>query len=105
VLFITSLLASYMFLRSAVHRTLLVVLVIPLGILRNAIRVLTIGLLCVHLGPEMIDSWIHHQGGPLFFAVSLVPLFAAAAWFRYLENRKSCEDDGRSRSFLKCEAE
>lgn len=87
VLFITSLLASYMFLKSPVHRTLMVALVIPLGILRNAIRVLTIGLLCVHMGPEMIDSWIHHQGGPLFFAVSLVPLFAAAAWFRYRENR------------------
>lgn len=94
VLFITSLLASYMFLKSSVHRTLLVALVIPLGILRNAIRVLTIGLLCVHIGPEMIHSWIHHQGGPLFFAVSLVPLFAAAAWFRYRENRLPRGDAG-----------
>lgn len=94
VLFITSLLASYMFLKSSVHRILLVALVIPLGILRNAIRVLTIGLLCVHIGPEMIDSWVHHKGGPLFFAVSLVPLFVAAAWFRYRENRRQCDDDG-----------
>lgn len=88
VLFITSLLASYMFLQSVTHRTLLVAMVIPLGIFRNAIRVLVIGLLCVHVRPEMIDSWIHHQGGPLFFAVSLVPLFLAAWWFRHRENRR-----------------
>jgi exosortase C (VPDSG-CTERM-specific) len=85
VLFITSVLASYMFLKSPWHRGILVALVIPLGILRNAFRVLVIGLLCVHIGPEMIDSWVHHQGGPLFFGISLVPLFLTAAWFRFRE--------------------
>jgi exosortase len=87
VLFITSLIASYLFLSSSWHRTLLVALVIPLGIFRNAIRVLVIGLLCVHQGPQMIDSWIHHRGGPVFFAVSLIPLFLAAAWFRHRERK------------------
>jgi exosortase/archaeosortase family protein len=48
---------------------------IPLGLLRNGFRVFTIGELCVHLGPQMIDSPIHHRGGPIFFALSLIPLF------------------------------
>jgi exosortase C (VPDSG-CTERM-specific) len=87
VLFITSLIASYMFLSSPWHRGILVAMVVPLGILRNAFRVLVIGLLCVHVGPEMIDSWIHHKGGPLFFAASLVPLFVVAAWFRHRERK------------------
>lgn len=87
VLLITSLIASYMFLSSSWHRTLLVALVIPLGIFRNAIRVLVIGRLCVEYGPQMIDSWIHRHGGPLFFAVSLIPLFLAAAWFRHRERK------------------
>ena len=87
VLFITSLIASYMFLSSSWHRGLLVAMVIPLGIVRNAFRVLVIGLLCVHVGPDMIDSWIHHKGGPLFFAVTLLPLFLAAAWFRHRERK------------------
>lgn len=85
VLFITSVLASYLFLKSSWHRAILVALVIPLGIFRNGLRVLVIGLLCVHISPEMIDSWVHHKGGPLFFGISLIPLFAAAAWFRYRE--------------------
>jgi exosortase/archaeosortase family protein len=76
-----------MFLSSSWHRGLLVAMVIPLGIVRNAFRVLVIGLLCVHVGPDMIDSWIHHKGGPLFFAVTLLPLFLAAAWFRHRERK------------------
>jgi exosortase/archaeosortase family protein len=87
VLFITSLIASYLFLSSSWHRLTLVAMVIPLGIFRNALRVLVIGLLCVHIRPEMIDSWIHHHGGPLFFAVSLVPLLLVAAWLRHRETR------------------
>jgi exosortase C (VPDSG-CTERM-specific) len=92
VLLITSLIASYLFLSSSWHRALLLAMVIPLGIVRNAIRVLVIGLLCVRHGPQMIDSWIHHRGGPLFFAVSLAPLFLAAAWFRRRETRAARRD-------------
>ena len=85
VLFITSLLASHLFLRSPWRRLALVAFVIPLGILRNGFRILVIGLLCVHVGPHMIDSPIHRRGGPLFFALSLIPLFLLAWWLRHGE--------------------
>jgi exosortase C (VPDSG-CTERM-specific) len=85
VLFITSLLASHLFLRSPWRRFVLVAFVIPLGILRNGFRILVIGLLCVHVGPQMIDSIIHRRGGPLFFALSLVPLLLLAWWLRHGE--------------------
>ena len=82
VLFITSLLGAHMFLESHWRRILLVAFVIPLAIVRNGFRILVIGLLCVHVGPHMIDSVIHRQGGPLFFALSLVPLFLVLSWLR-----------------------
>ena len=75
VLFITSLLAGYLFLRTPTRRAILLASVIPLGLLRNGFRILVIALLCVHIGPEMINSPIHRRGGPIFFAASLVPLF------------------------------
>jgi exosortase C (VPDSG-CTERM-specific) len=87
VLFITSLLASHVFLRTRWRRIVLVAFVIPLGILRNGFRILVIGLLCVYVGPDMIDSSIHHQGGPLFFALSLVPLLLVLWWLRRQEQR------------------
>ena len=85
VLVITSLLAANMFLRTRWRRALLVGAVIPLGLLRNGLRILVISLLCVHIGPEMINSVIHRRGGPFFFAASLIPLFLLLWWLRLRE--------------------
>ena len=87
VLFIASLLASQVFLRTRWRRIVLIAFAIPLGVLRNGFRILVIGLLCVYVGPHMIDSPIHHRGGPLFFALSLVPLFLLVWWLRRQEQR------------------
>jgi exosortase C (VPDSG-CTERM-specific) len=89
VLLLTSLLASHLFLKTRWRRIVLVAFVIPLGILRNGFRILAIGLLCVHVGPHMIDSPIHHHGGPLFFALSLVPLYLLLWWLRRGEQRRN----------------
>ena len=87
VLFIAGLLASHVFLRTRWRRIVLVAFVIPLGILRNGFRIFVIGLLCINIGPHMIDSPIHHHGGPLFFGLSLVPLFLLLWWLRRQEQR------------------
>lgn len=75
-LLLVSLAASHLFLRSPWRRALLCLAVIPLGILRNALRIVTIGELCVRIGPHMIDSYLHRHGGWIFFLLSLAPLLA-----------------------------
>lgn len=87
VLFITGLLAANLFLKGTWHRIVLVAFVIPLGIIRNGFRILVIALLCIQVGPEMIHSVIHTRGGPLFFSLSLVPLFLLLWWLRCREAR------------------
>jgi len=89
VLFITSILSANLFLRTNWKRVLLVALVIPLGILRNGFRVWVIGALCVRFGPQMIQSPIHHSGGPLFFVLSLVPLFVLIVLLRRSEDESA----------------
>jgi exosortase C (VPDSG-CTERM-specific) len=88
VLMITSLLAANMFLHTTWRRALLVCAVIPLGLLRNGLRILVISLLCVHIGPQMINSMIHRRGGPVFFAASLIPLFLMLWGLRWQEAKK-----------------
>ena len=88
VLFITSLVAAEMFLQSGWRRFILVALVIPLGILRNGFRILVISWLCVEVDPDMIDSFIHRRGGPVFFVLSLIPLFLILAFLRWQEVRQ-----------------
>ena len=85
VLLLTSLVAGYLFLASRGRRLIIAVAVVPLGILRNAVRICTIGQLCVHVSPAMINSPIHRRGGPLFFAVSLIPLFLLLYYLRKSE--------------------
>lgn len=87
VLFIVSLVAGHMLLESPWRRLALVLFVIPLGILRNGFRILTIALLCVHVGPHMVDSFIHHRGGPIFFVLSLGPLFLLLRWLQRHDRR------------------
>jgi exosortase/archaeosortase family protein len=87
VLFITSVLASNLFLQTTWRRIALVAFVIPLAIVRNGFRILVIGLLCVHVGPHMADSFIHQRGGPIFFALSLIPLSFLLFWLRRHDKR------------------
>ncbi len=75
ILFITSILAANLFLKTAWRRFVLVAFVIPLAILRNGFRILVIGVLCVNIGPQMIHSLIHRRGGPVFFVLALIPFF------------------------------
>jgi exosortase C (VPDSG-CTERM-specific) len=85
ILFITSLIAGHMFLKSPYKKLILTVFVIPLAIVRNGFRIFTIAMLCVHVDPSMIDSWIHKRGGPVFFALSLIPFFLLLVWLRRKE--------------------
>lgn len=85
VLLITAVLAGHMFLRSGWRRWFLVLFVIPLAIARNGFRVFVISELCVHVGHYMIDSPIHRRGGPIFFALSLIPFFALLLYLRKTE--------------------
>ncbi len=82
VLFMTSILAANLFLKTRWRRFALVAFVIPLGILRNGFRILVIGLLCVNVGPQMIHSLIHRRSGPLFFGLSLIPFLVVLWWLR-----------------------
>jgi exosortase C (VPDSG-CTERM-specific) len=82
VLFMTGWIAGYMFLNRTWQRAVLIAIVIPLAILRNGFRIFVIGELCVHISHDMINSPIHRRGGPLFFALSLIPFFLFLVFLR-----------------------
>ena len=79
VLLMVSLLAGHMFLKSSWKKCFLTFAVIPLAIIRNGFRISTLSVLCVKLDPSWIDSPLHHRGGPVFFALSLIP-FLVLLW-------------------------
>ena len=96
VLLMTSILAANLFLKTPWKRIVLVAFILPLAILRNGFRILVIALLCVNIGPQMIHSVIHRHGGPVFFALSLIPLFVLLWWLRNGETRARPEEPHRA---------
>lgn len=98
VLFITGLLSGHLFLRSQWKKTVMAFAFVPLGILRNAIRILTIALLSIYVDPGVIDGPLHHRGGPVFFVLSLVPLFLLLLLLRWSEKKRGSSSDDSSKT-------
>ena len=74
-LLITSLLAAYFYLRTRWKMLLLVLLVIPLSIIKNGIRIATLTLLSLYVDPSFLTGSLHRDGGFVFFFLALAIMF------------------------------
>ena len=86
-LILSGLLASNLLLRNPLHRAVVLALIIPVAIIRNGARIWLIAWLCVEYGPHMIHSVFHTHGGPVFFALSLLPVVGVLWLFVRREQR------------------
>lgn len=87
VLLVTSALGAYLFLRMASARALLVAAVLPLGILRNGLRIAVLAWVTLYVDPEALSGPLHRRGGPLFFALSLLVWWWVLVGLRRWERR------------------
>lgn len=70
-LFIVMVLVAHETLKTNVRRAVLVFLILPLSILKNAIRIVTLTLLATKVDPDFLTGRLHHQGGFVFFLIML----------------------------------
>jgi exosortase len=70
-LLLTSLMAGHLFLNKGWTRSLLIFAVLPLAILKNAVRIVALTLLSVHVDPGFLTGQLHHEGGFVFFLLAL----------------------------------
>jgi exosortase len=87
MLIMSSMIMSYVLLRSYWARGIVVLAALPLAIFKNGLRVLTLALLGAYVSPEVLNSPLHRQGGVLFLAVSLLGMFALIWLVGKAENR------------------
>ena len=52
----------------------MLLLVVPVGILKNAVRITTLSWLTVYVSPDYLTGSLHHYGGPPFTMVALAIL-------------------------------
>jgi exosortase len=73
-LLITCLIAAHLFLRTLWKKTLFVLLALPLALIKNGIRIVTLTLLSVYVDPSFLTGNLHHKGGFVFFLIALAIL-------------------------------
>jgi exosortase len=95
-LVITGLIAGYFLLRSPWSRLVLILLLFPLSVFKNGLRIVTLTLLSIHVDPGFLDGDLHHEGGIVFFLITLAIMGLMIKGLRYAENRgRKTGDRGR----------
>lgn len=74
-LFITCLLGVHFLLRTPWKMVLFMVLIFPLSVIKNGIRIFTLTLLSIYVDPSFLHGSLHRDGGFVFFALALAMLW------------------------------
>jgi exosortase len=88
-LIITSLLAGHLFLRTVWGKAALILVTLPLIVLKNGIRIVTLSLLAVYVDPGFLSGPVHRQGGVVFLLLTLVILLPVLVGLRRLERGRN----------------
>src|SRR5271156_434324 len=86
-LLITTVLAGHVFLRSGWRKLVLCVLVIPVVVLKNGLRIATLSILAIYVNPGFLYGRLHHQGGVVFFLIALLPMAFVLLLLQKSENK------------------
>ncbi len=70
-LLLTTLLAGEMFLKTGWKKALLVAIIIPLVVIKNGIRIVSLSLLGTYVDTSFITGKLHHEGGVVFYLIAL----------------------------------
>lgn len=84
-LLITGLLAGYLFLKTGYNRIILALVVFPISIFKNAVRITTLSLLAIHVDQRILTSSLHREGGIPFFVLALAFLLPVLGLLRKIE--------------------
>jgi len=86
-LLITSIMAGQLFLKSASRKIVLALVIIPITIFKNGLRIVTLSLLGVYVDQNILSSSLHKKGGIPFFFLSLIFLGAILWLLRRADKR------------------
>jgi exosortase len=87
ILVLVGLVLGHLFLRSFWSKVVLLAVLIPLTIAKNALRIFTLSTLGMYVNPSFLTGRLHHQGGIVFFALSFVGLWAIVWILQKFEGR------------------
>ncbi len=87
-LFVSSIVAAQLFLRTGWKKVVLVLSIFPITILKNGMRIVTLTLLGAYVDPSILSSDLHRRGGIPFFIVAIAMLAPILWYLRKTEKKK-----------------
>jgi exosortase len=89
ILFIVSLVLGHLFLQPGWRQVLLGLLVFPIAVAKNSLRIFTLSTLAVYVDPTFLYGNLHLHGGIVFFSVALGVVILVVWWLKKSENNAS----------------
>jgi len=89
VLLITTLLLGEFVLRTFWSKTILVVSLAPIVVLKNGLRIVTISALTIYVNRGFLHGWLHESGGIVFYLLGLLTLAPMLKVLKTLEMRSA----------------
>jgi len=86
-LLMTMLVVAEFALRSPWRRVLLVLAIIPILVIKNGVRIVTIYLLTAYVNPAFLHGWLHTSGGVVFYLLGLIALIPVTVLLRRGESK------------------
>ncbi len=80
MLLVTTMILAQVLLKTGWRKAVVVLLVVPLAIAKNGLRIFTIGMLSTRVDPSFLTGRLHHNGGVVFFLIALAVIFLLL-WF------------------------
>ena len=90
-LVICGFLAGHFFLRSGWQKGLLMLVIVPLTVLKNGVRIVTLSLLYIYVDEGFMTGNLHQRGGIVFFLMALALLMPLLWILRRTEQSKGVQ--------------
>src|SRR5437870_11716742 len=88
MLLVASMVLAQVSLRSPWSKAVVIAATVPLSIAKNALRIVTLSVLGTRVDPGFLTGRLHHQGGIVFFMISLAVLVLLLWILRRAEARR-----------------
>ncbi len=93
ILLIVSLVLGHLFLRSGWRQIVLNLLVFPITVVKNSLRIFTLSVLGVYVDPSFLIGNFHRYGGILFFSIALGIVMSVVRWLKNSEELVPTKQD------------
>jgi exosortase/archaeosortase family protein len=88
ILLVGTLVLAHLLLKSVWSKTALLILLLPMTIAKNGLRIFVLATLGMYVDPSFLTGRLHHNGGVVFFALAFGAMWGIARFLQRMESRQ-----------------